>query len=131
MTIPDPPWKQKTRPCPFYSQGRCLFSDSCNFLHEVKAPRPETESCSTSRSPLPSPPESPVDMTLSQKQARRTSKVVRFVSPPPRSPRLSSLLLALGSAIQQEEMEADRSSDSKKNMRAKRRCCQLFRGSRR
>ncbi|KZT69829.1 hypothetical protein DAEQUDRAFT_765150 [Daedalea quercina L-15889] len=104
MTIPDPPWKQKTRPCPFYSQGRCLFADSCNFLHDVKAPRSQTESCTPSRSPLPSPPESPVDGLVYQKKARRTSKVVRFCSPP-RSPRLSSLLMALGDAIQQDELE--------------------------
>jgi hypothetical protein len=26
------------RPCPFYSSGRCLFSDSCNFRHVVKSP---------------------------------------------------------------------------------------------
>ncbi|TFY64967.1 hypothetical protein EVJ58_g2272 [Rhodofomes roseus] len=104
MTIPDPPWKQKTRPCPFYSQGRCLFSDSCNFLHDVKAPRPETDSCSTSRSPLPSPPESPVDNPTFQKQSRRNAKVVRFLSPS-RSPRLSSLLLALGDTIQQDQAE--------------------------
>ncbi|KAG0701764.1 hypothetical protein DFH29DRAFT_543834 [Suillus ampliporus] len=36
MTVQDPPWRQKTRPCPFFSQGRCLFSDSCNFLHDIK-----------------------------------------------------------------------------------------------
>jgi hypothetical protein len=24
------------RPCPFFSQGRCLFADSCNFLHDIK-----------------------------------------------------------------------------------------------
>ena len=24
------------RPCPFYSQGRCVFSESCGFLHDVK-----------------------------------------------------------------------------------------------
>ena len=25
------------RPCPFYQQGSCFFSDSCNFLHTVSA----------------------------------------------------------------------------------------------
>lgn len=92
------------RPCPFYSQGRCLFADSCNFVHEVKPPRPETSPCAPSISPLPSPPESPVDMPASRKQSRRTSKVVRFRSPL-RSPRMSSLLMALGDAISQEEPE--------------------------
>ncbi|KAI5122213.1 hypothetical protein M0805_002702 [Coniferiporia weirii] len=36
MAAPAPYWKKKTRPCPFYSQGRCLFSDACNFVHSVK-----------------------------------------------------------------------------------------------
>ncbi|KAG2103930.1 hypothetical protein BD769DRAFT_164948 [Suillus cothurnatus] len=40
MTVQDPPWRQRTRPCPFYSQGRCLFADSCNFLHEIKVKNP-------------------------------------------------------------------------------------------
>jgi hypothetical protein len=26
------------RPCPFYSSGRCLFSDACAFRHVVKSP---------------------------------------------------------------------------------------------
>ncbi|KAH9005023.1 hypothetical protein EDB86DRAFT_1705708 [Lactarius hatsudake] len=36
MNIPDPLWKKKTRPCPFYSQGRCVFAASCGFLHDAK-----------------------------------------------------------------------------------------------
>ncbi|KAG9318755.1 hypothetical protein JVU11DRAFT_854 [Chiua virens] len=36
MTIQEPAWLKRTRPCPFFSQGRCLFADSCNFLHDVK-----------------------------------------------------------------------------------------------
>ncbi|KAH9951909.1 hypothetical protein B0H21DRAFT_3681 [Amylocystis lapponica] len=94
MTVPDPPWKQKTRPCPFYSQGRCLFADSCNFLHSVNVKRPEGI------------------IIPAQRPARSTStspvlKMVRFRSPP-RSPRTSSLLLALGDIIQQdEEVEAE------------------------
>ncbi|PVG02762.1 hypothetical protein CPB86DRAFT_541392 [Serendipita vermifera] len=34
----SPPWKIRTRPCPFYSSGRCLFSTSCNFRHIIKSP---------------------------------------------------------------------------------------------
>ncbi|KAG8827136.1 hypothetical protein FRC19_005270 [Serendipita sp. 401] len=34
----SPPWKVRTRPCPFYSSGRCLFKDSCNFRHVIKSP---------------------------------------------------------------------------------------------
>ncbi|KIO26450.1 hypothetical protein M407DRAFT_7849 [Tulasnella calospora MUT 4182] len=34
----DPPWKVKTRPCPFYTRGNCLFASSCNFIHTVKSP---------------------------------------------------------------------------------------------
>ncbi|KAF8136671.1 hypothetical protein EV363DRAFT_747680 [Boletus edulis] len=36
MSIQEPAWLKRTRPCPFFSQGRCLFADSCNFLHDVK-----------------------------------------------------------------------------------------------
>ncbi|KAI6036404.1 hypothetical protein BKA83DRAFT_669940 [Pisolithus microcarpus] len=40
MSIREPAWKKRTRPCPFYSQGRCLFADSCNFLHDIKVRAP-------------------------------------------------------------------------------------------
>ncbi|KAH0827107.1 hypothetical protein J3R83DRAFT_4794 [Lanmaoa asiatica] len=36
MSIQEPAWLKRTRPCLFFSQGRCLFADSCNFLHDVK-----------------------------------------------------------------------------------------------
>lgn len=26
------------RPCPFYQQGRCVFEQSCNFVHDVSVP---------------------------------------------------------------------------------------------
>ncbi|KAG1782330.1 hypothetical protein EV702DRAFT_375859 [Suillus placidus] len=44
MTVQDPPWRQRTRPCPFFSQGRCLFADSCNFLHDIKVKSPLDQS---------------------------------------------------------------------------------------
>ncbi|KAF7295639.1 C3H1-type domain-containing protein [Mycena indigotica] len=34
MTTIDAPWRIKTRPCPFYQQGRCVFDQSCNFIHD-------------------------------------------------------------------------------------------------
>ncbi|KAF9227572.1 hypothetical protein BS17DRAFT_392928 [Gyrodon lividus] len=36
MSIQEPAWRKRTRPCPFFSQGRCLFADACNFLHDIK-----------------------------------------------------------------------------------------------
>ncbi|KAI6109619.1 hypothetical protein F5141DRAFT_798673 [Pisolithus sp. B1] len=40
MSIREPAWRKRTRPCPFFSQGRCLFADSCNFLHDIKVRAP-------------------------------------------------------------------------------------------
>ncbi|KAJ3555793.1 hypothetical protein NM688_g2379 [Phlebia brevispora] len=106
MTIPDPPWKQKTRPCPFYSQGRCLFADSCNFLHDVKI-KVKPEDITTAVGVVPG-------ITLTQSPTESNSSVpsrsssLRRVRSPPRSPRLSSLLLALGDAI---ESDADADED--------------------
>ncbi|KAK0212816.1 hypothetical protein DFS33DRAFT_68875 [Desarmillaria ectypa] len=33
MSLQEPLWRVKTRPCPFYRQGNCIFSANCNFLH--------------------------------------------------------------------------------------------------
>ncbi|GJE96410.1 zinc finger CCCH domain-containing protein [Phanerochaete sordida] len=109
MTIPDPPWKRKTRPCPFYSQGRCLFSDSCSFLHDVKikVQNPEITIIS-SPTPESTPALSRSDSITSSPASPGT--VLNKVRSPPRSPRLSSLLLALGSAIPPEEEADDGSS---------------------
>ncbi|KAK7038237.1 C3H1-type domain-containing protein [Favolaschia claudopus] len=49
MSAADAPWRVKTRPCPFYQQGRCVFEQSCNFVHDVSAP----SASSTSRTRLP------------------------------------------------------------------------------
>ena len=90
------------RPCPFYSQGRCLFSDSCNFLHDVKIKVRQPQITVTDSTPA---------VTISSPQASSvTASPVTHdlnVRSPPRSPRLSSLLLALGDAIQAEDSECD------------------------
>lgn len=74
------------RPCPFYSQGRCLFADSCNFLHEVKiraAVDPDALTITRNRNGLPT-------VTIESPMATRS---------PPRSPRMSSLLSMLEGII--------------------------------
>ncbi|KAJ6501920.1 hypothetical protein C8R45DRAFT_605038 [Mycena sanguinolenta] len=38
MNTVDAPWRIKKRPCPFYQQGRCVFEQSCNFVHEITVP---------------------------------------------------------------------------------------------
>ncbi|TCD68469.1 hypothetical protein EIP91_010755 [Steccherinum ochraceum] len=107
MSIPDPSWKIKTRPCPFYSQGRCLFSDSCNFLHDakikVKSPVYQITSAFDSLEHLVSPPSIHVSGVATPPQRVSLDEVVESLRSPPRSPRLSSLLLALGDAIESDE----------------------------
>ncbi|KAJ7481068.1 hypothetical protein B0H11DRAFT_2232981 [Mycena galericulata] len=48
MNVADAPWRIKTRPCPFYQQGRCVFEQSCNFVHDISV---TTASSSSSRLP--------------------------------------------------------------------------------
>jgi len=117
---PDPPWKKpspsptalahhdllltylsyQARPCPFYSQGRCLFSDSCSFLHQVKIKVPKSSvhvpsSLQTGKADNNSP--EPVD------------SIPRLESPasPNRSPRITGLLLALKGVISDNEFETE------------------------
>ncbi|KAI0351507.1 hypothetical protein OH77DRAFT_1429569 [Trametes cingulata] len=97
MTIEDPPWKKRTRPCPFYSQGRCLFADSCNFMHSVKIRRPD--------SVVGSEDSDQPDFRLVV-DSPSAARAVRFKSPP-RSPRRTSLLMALGDIISQDEEEGE------------------------
>jgi len=117
---PDPPWKKpspsltalaphvllliylshQARPCPFYSQGRCLFSDSCSFLHEVKIKVPKSSihvpsSSQTGKADDHSP--EPIDsMPWSESPVS-----------PNRSPRMSSLLLALKGVISDNDLEIE------------------------
>ncbi|KAJ7143176.1 hypothetical protein C8R43DRAFT_577674 [Mycena crocata] len=51
MNTTDAPWRIKTRPCPFYQQGRCVFEQSCNFVHDISIPTVSTTSSSSSRLP--------------------------------------------------------------------------------
>lgn len=85
------------RPCPFYSQGRCLFSDACNFMHTVKIRRPD--------SIVGSEDSDQPDFRLVV-ESPTPSKSVRLRSPT-RSPRTTSLLLALGNIIQRDEEEEE------------------------
>lgn len=143
MAAPSPHWKRKStcsrfqaylnlaevietaRPCPFYSQGRCLFADSCNFIHSVKAfnelPVDSTEldpnfrypsSPATRTSVRPSyssstyeRPDSRHTPSPSSRPSRPPS--ARSVRSPPRSPRLSGLLYALAPVIGPEPEEEE------------------------
>lgn len=97
------------RPCPFYSQGRCLFSDSCNFLHDVKIKAKNPEIAITSS---PTPQSTPaLSRTNSITSSSGSPRSLLRARSPPRSPRLSSLLLALGDAIETEEEDDDESDD--------------------
>ncbi|KAH8099634.1 hypothetical protein BXZ70DRAFT_239589 [Cristinia sonorae] len=107
MSIPDPSWKIKTRPCPFYSQGRCLFSDSCNFLHDAKIKvKPSVYDASSvldSMELAASPPSIHVSGVTTPPPRASLDAATEFIYSPPRSPRLSSLLLALGTALEPEQ----------------------------
>ena len=116
---PDPPWKKpsmfrpplhfptfanlpprQARPCPFYSQGKCLFSDSCSFLHEVKIKVPKSSIYVPSSVPTGNgdgnPPES----------INSTPRSGSSISPN-RSPRMTSLLLALQGVISDGDLDAE------------------------
>lgn len=70
------------RPCPFHAQGRCLFGENCNFTHGDSAE-----------------PDSTSFASYDTRQSPRTSSPFNTVRSPPRSPRTSSLLLALKDII--------------------------------
>lgn len=125
---------EQARPCPFYSQGRCLFADSCNFIHTVKSTYNDypSQSFELDQSFQLSAPAQPPTVSSSSRvpstrgespflQHSRPSSA-RSVLSPPRSPRLSGLLFALQSVIgpdeeeddppEQEEEEGGQTSDS-------------------
>jgi hypothetical protein len=85
------------RPCPFYSQGRCVFAESCGFLHDVKVKRARPDSHSSrdstsSMGPFVKPP-----LTITVHSPTTCS--------PPRSPRMASLLSALQDIIGSDSPE--------------------------
>ena len=98
LVLTYPP--HQARPCPFYSQGRCLFSDSCSFLHEVKIKVP------TSSIHVPSsvPTES-----ADNNSSEPADSVPRPGPPmsPNRSSRMTSLLLALKGVISDDDFEVE------------------------
>lgn len=78
------------RPCPFYQKQRCLFNDSCNFIHGISA-KPVLESVSSK-------------FLFEDGRTPRNPPRVIVDSPPPvlspnRSPRTTGLLLALKDVI--------------------------------
>ncbi|KAF8559862.1 hypothetical protein OG21DRAFT_501138 [Imleria badia] len=75
MSIQEPAWLKRTRPCPFFSQGRCLFADSCNFLHDVKVR-------SAVNQPLPSSIQVKQSYFPSKRVFDPPSVVVNSASPP-------------------------------------------------
>lgn len=76
------------RPCPFHSQGRCLFADSCNFLHDTNPCNPVSPSTSyASRrmsptvppsSHVPNPPSVVVDLASPVRSATLPSPDLRY-----------------------------------------------------
>ena len=94
IDIPPP----TARPCPFYSQGRCVFSESCGFLHDVKIKSSVNQ-------------DSELTSSLDAESSRSSrSSMGSIVKPPPavanyssptsaRSPRMASLLSALQGII--------------------------------
>ena len=88
------------RPCPFYSQGRCVFAESCGFLHDVKVKSPVSR-----EHPIPRlDAESSRDSTSSMGTIVQPPRTVAVHSPTSspsstRSPRMTSLLSALRGII--------------------------------
>ncbi|KZT34718.1 hypothetical protein SISSUDRAFT_250787 [Sistotremastrum suecicum HHB10207 ss-3] len=70
MGVPDPPWLIKTRPCPFFQQGRCIFDHKCNFVHSIRSPL-------TIRVPLGYE----LDITLSDLASPSPSPAGQFLQP--------------------------------------------------
>ena len=90
------------RPCPFYSQGRCVFAESCGFLHDIKIKSPtasrepttsaslDAESCPNSTSSMCSIVKPPLPTSVPSPTSSPSST---------HSPRMTSLLSALQGII--------------------------------
>ena len=85
-------WYLAARPCPFYQQGSCLFADACNFLHTVSAAvNPEA----LAPNQCLNHPEATTPLATSTNLPCVIVDSPSPVSSPRRSPRTTSLLLAL------------------------------------
>ena len=94
-SIPFDPCSPTARPCPFYSQGRCVFSESCGFLHDVKIKSLVDQDSSSlgaesSRSSMGSILKPPPAFAVHSPASSRSSA---------RTPRMTSLLSALQGII--------------------------------
>ncbi len=80
------------RPCPFYQKGRCLFNDSCNFIHDDFASTMESvpHLVDVGLHEESTTPQNPPQVIIGSPSS---------VLSPNRSPRTTSLLLALKDVI--------------------------------
>ena len=78
------------RPCPFYQQGSCFFSESCNFLHTVSATIVSEGSPPDDTTPAATPTNLPRVVVDSP-----SPSPVASLPSPRRSPDTTSVLLAL------------------------------------
>ncbi|KAI0062354.1 hypothetical protein BV25DRAFT_677589 [Artomyces pyxidatus] len=111
MSTTDPSWKNKTRACPFYSQGRCLFADSCNFLHDAKIKAAlDIRTSADVQAQIAVYAASPIDSALVATPLPSPPHVTIQSPPhlrsPPRSPRMTSLLSALEDVIGPDILES-------------------------
>uniref|UniRef100_D8PUY8 C3H1-type domain-containing protein n=1 Tax=Schizophyllum commune (strain H4-8 / FGSC 9210) TaxID=578458 RepID=D8PUY8_SCHCM len=105
MTAIEAPWRVKTRPCPFYQQGKCLFAESCNFLHNVQIKVPGGPTV------IHASPPSEVDVRRTPEGPAVIVDSPHSYRSPPRSPRMNNLLDALKGVIREDE-DVDDADDS-------------------
>ncbi|KAH6894956.1 hypothetical protein BKA70DRAFT_1319122, partial [Coprinopsis sp. MPI-PUGE-AT-0042] len=112
MATPDPVWRVRTRPCPFYQRGACIFAANCNFLHTGPAGRRKDsgyDSDSSTRSL-----KSPEPMGHPPTPLKKPVLVVdspRSVSTPLREPHMARLLSALSPVIGDEDDGEEEEAD--------------------
>ncbi|TFK30282.1 hypothetical protein FA15DRAFT_631335 [Coprinopsis marcescibilis] len=118
MASVDPAWKVRTRPCPFYLRGGCIFAANCNFLHTtqtaVKTLDSDYDSDSSFqsfKSPASSHPPTPVKQ-YGKSMTVRVESPLASVRLPPREPQMSRLLSALTDVIGEDEDDEEDGSNS-------------------
>ncbi|KAL1762044.1 hypothetical protein FB107DRAFT_244515, partial [Schizophyllum commune] len=111
MTAIEAPWRVKTRPCPFYQQGKCLFAESCNFLHNVQIKVPGGPTV------IHASPPSEVDVRRTPEGPAVIVDSPHSYRSPPRSPRMNNLLDALKGVIGEDE-DVDDSDESEEERSA-------------